>query len=137
MNAFQSILLPRAVAPFRAEIIAELASHGVGAGTYFSPHLAEQPYFERHGVAAALPVTRDIASRVVSLPLLPEMSLADVSRVASALRLATGPYQRLLGDDATFPATKHVSLPAAHRDVLVHNLAVRPRNMKQSERRSA
>ena len=95
-NAFISVLLPTSVAPFRPQIAAALAAQHIGTGTYFSPHLAEQPYFQQHGVAADLRVTQDVASRVLALPLLPTMSYNDVARVASALRVASGVYDRSL-----------------------------------------
>lgn len=100
ISAFQSVLLPRSAAPFRAQIIAELATHRIGAGTYFSPHLAEQPYFKRYGVSPPVPATEEIAGRVVSLPLLPEMSLPEVVRVVSALRVATRRYCSQFGSSA-------------------------------------
>ena len=37
------VLLPRALAAHRATIVAQLGEAGIGAGTYFSPHLGEQP----------------------------------------------------------------------------------------------
>ncbi len=95
-NAFISVLLPTSVAPFRSQIAAALAAQHIGTGTYFSPHVAEQPYFQQHGVASDLSVTQDVASRVLALPLLQTMSFNDVARVASALRVASGVYDRSL-----------------------------------------
>lgn len=86
VRSFQSVLLPRALAARRPEVIARLREHGIGAGHYFSPHLAEQPLFRRCAVNAGVPVTDDIASRILSLPLLRGMSLAEVTHVASSLR---------------------------------------------------
>ncbi len=134
--AFQSILLPRSVAPFRAEILAELASHRIGAGNYFSPHLAEQPYFQRQGRATALPVTEDIASRIVSLPLLPAMSLADVSLVASTLRLATNRYRSPLKGGAS-AINKQNPSPAVEGPGIGHGLSLNQLIQNESERKSA
>lgn len=82
---FKAVLLPRALAPHRARIIAMLAERRIGAGTYFSPHLGEQPYFREACVIDALPVTDDIAARMLVLPVTDDMTSADVDRVADAL----------------------------------------------------
>ncbi|WP_026359812.1 DegT/DnrJ/EryC1/StrS family aminotransferase [Sphingomonas sp. PR090111-T3T-6A] len=82
---FMAVLLPRALAPHRARIIAMLAEQGIGAGTYFSPHLGEQPYFREACVLDALPVTDDIAARMLVLPVTDNMTMADVDRVSDAL----------------------------------------------------
>lgn len=87
--SFESVLLPHHLTLDRAQIVQRLSSMGVGSATYFSPHLAEQPYFRTHTVAGPLPVTNDIASRILSLPLLPGMSPSEVRYVATSLRQAT------------------------------------------------
>lgn len=82
---FQSLLLPRAFAGHRRAIIGLLAEKGIGAGHYFSPHLAEQPWFRANSVFGALPVSDDVAGRVLSLPVTDDMTVADVERVCEAL----------------------------------------------------
>ena len=89
VKSFQSILLPRHLAPLRSEVVRRLAKQHVEAAAYFSPHLAQQPYFQKHAVAGPLPVTEDLSARVLSLPLLPGMSGEEVTRVCLALRQAT------------------------------------------------
>lgn len=81
----QSVLLPRAFAGHRAAIIATLAEQGIGAAQYFSPHLAEQPWFRANAVAGALPVCDDVAARILSLPITDVMTEADVERVCHAV----------------------------------------------------
>ncbi len=81
----QSVLLPRAFAGHRAAIIASLAAQGIGAAHYFSPHLAEQPWFRANAVIEAVPVSDDIAARILSLPITDAMTDADVGRVCDAL----------------------------------------------------
>ena len=90
VRSFQSVLLPRELADRRPEVILGLREHGIGAGHYFSPHLAEQPLFARGAVTGGTPVTDEIAGRILSLPLLRGMSLAEVTRVISALREVSG-----------------------------------------------
>ena len=91
-RAFESVLLPRHLASFRNDIVDQLRARGVGAATYFSPHLAEQPYFKKHAVAGKLPCTEDIASRVLTLPLFDGMTPQQVTRVVEALREVTASF---------------------------------------------
>ncbi|MES2441800.1 MAG: DegT/DnrJ/EryC1/StrS family aminotransferase [Pseudomonadota bacterium] len=81
----QSLLLPRAFAGHRAAILAALAEQGIGSGQYFSPHLAEQPWFRANAVIEPVPVCDDVAARIVSLPVTDGMTEADVDRVCTAL----------------------------------------------------
>lgn len=82
---FQSVLLPRAFAGHRSAILAMLDEAGIGAATYFSPHLGEQPWFRAHGESEPLPVCDDVAARILSLPVTDGMTEADVERVCEAL----------------------------------------------------
>lgn len=81
----QSILLPRAFAGHRKAIAAALADAGIGSGQYFSPHLAEQPWFRANSVIEPVPVSDDIAARILSLPITDAMTEADVERVCVTL----------------------------------------------------
>ncbi|WP_260597454.1 DegT/DnrJ/EryC1/StrS family aminotransferase [Sphingomonas endolithica] len=82
---FQSLLLPRAFAGHRRAIIAMLAEKQIGAAHYFSPHLAEQPWFRAHSVFDALPASDDVAGRILSLPVTDGMTVTDVEHVCGAL----------------------------------------------------
>lgn len=84
-HQFGSMLLPRRLALRRPEILANLAADGIGTGSYFSPHLAEQDYFIEHTVYRDLPVTNDIASRIISLPLFDTMTRRDLVEVTTAV----------------------------------------------------
>lgn len=81
----QSLLLPRAFAGHRSAIVAALAEEGIGSGQYFSPHLAEQPWFRANSVIEPVPVSDDVAARILSLPVTDGMTEADVDRVCTAL----------------------------------------------------
>lgn len=83
---FASILLPREMAPRRAAIRAEMAAQGVQTGAYFDPHMARQPYLRDSGVAGDLPVSDDVAARMVNLPMSDRLTHDDVLRVADSLR---------------------------------------------------
>ncbi|WBO22668.1 DegT/DnrJ/EryC1/StrS family aminotransferase [Sphingomonas abietis] len=82
---FMAVLLPGALAAHRPAIIEKLAAVGIGAGTYFSPHLGEQPWFRESCVIDPLPVTDDIARRMLVLPVTDDMTSNDVDRVADSL----------------------------------------------------
>lgn len=91
---FMSILLPPALAVHRAGIIEGLAEGGIGAGHYFSPHLAEQPYFRTEAVFDALPVCDDIGARILTLPITDAMMTADVDHVCTRFRAVCASMSR-------------------------------------------
>ena len=85
---FMPVLLPEAMAPHRPAIMADLAAQGIGSGHYFSPHLAQQPYFQQSCIIQPTRVADSIGGRMLSLPISDTMTIEDVDRVASALRMA-------------------------------------------------
>ena len=68
VHQFVACLLPEGLGHRRAEVSAALTARGIGNASYFSPHLQQQPYFVKHGVCRDLPVTDDVAGRMLSLP---------------------------------------------------------------------
>jgi dTDP-4-amino-4,6-dideoxygalactose transaminase len=95
-HQFVPALLPSALGGRKAAIRAELADRGIGTGTYFSPHLMQQSYFQKVCVGDALPVSDDVSARMMSLPLFDTMTLDEVDQVVECLRplLATGQRRR-------------------------------------------
>lgn len=85
VSQFVPLLLPERAGRDRADVIARLAERGVAAASYFSPHVAEQPYFQDNCVIAPLPETRDVSARILSLPVYDTMTDAEVDYVAGAL----------------------------------------------------
>lgn len=85
---FVSALLPNEMAHSRRELLAELSRSGVELRTYFSPHLAEQPYFRTACVTGDLHNTEDVGRRIISLPLSDFMTRTDVERVGTLLHEA-------------------------------------------------
>lgn len=83
---FMSVLLPPALMPYRARVIEELAQKGIGAGTYFSPHLAEQPYFQEESLIGPLPVSDDVGGRILAFPLTDMMTTGEVDQVCMHFR---------------------------------------------------
>ena len=92
IQAYQFVpaLLPRELSGRKAAIREELASRGIATGTYFSPHLMEQPYFQKTSVAGPLPVSDDVSARMISLPLFDTMTYQEVSQVVEELRSVMG-----------------------------------------------
>ncbi len=85
-NQFTPVLLPRHLAPYRTAIQNEMAQRGIATANYFSPHVAEQAYFRGKFAKQSLPVTDEIASRVITLPLFDTMTGEEVEQVISALK---------------------------------------------------
>jgi dTDP-4-amino-4,6-dideoxygalactose transaminase len=85
VHQFVPALLPSALRGQRTAIREELAKRGITTGTYFSPHLLEQPYFQKMCVAGPMPVCDDVSARMISLPLFDTMTDHEVDQVAECL----------------------------------------------------
>jgi len=85
---FASLLLPSHLAPQRANILDALARLGIGGGHYFSPHLAEHPFFRETCISGRLEVTQEVSERMVSLPLSDSLTESQVRQIcASFIRI--------------------------------------------------
>ena len=89
-HQFVPALLPSALSGRRDAIRAELAERGIATGTYFSPHLLEQPYFQKVCAGGPLPVCDDVSARVISLPLFNTMTHDEVEQVVESLQALIG-----------------------------------------------
>jgi dTDP-4-amino-4,6-dideoxygalactose transaminase len=92
-HQFVPALLPAGLGGRRAAIREELALRGITTGAYFSPHLMEQPYFQRVCVGGPLPACDDVSARMLSLPLFDSMTHDQVDRVVEGLRAVVGAEQ--------------------------------------------
>ena len=99
------VLPPASHTGSRDDILDRLKERRITAAAYFSPHLAEQPFFKSHAVAGPLPVTDAVAGRIISLPLWDGMTDQIVSIVCDALRQITD----LPGTPMVVPA--HLAAP--------------------------
>ena len=73
----------------RDEVLKALQDQGIGAGIHYPVPLHEHPVFSHLGYGSDdLPITSAAARRILSLPLFPEMSQAQVERVAETLLAA-------------------------------------------------
>jgi dTDP-4-amino-4,6-dideoxygalactose transaminase len=94
VHQFVPALLPSRLRDSKAAVRAQLAERGIATGAYFSPHLMEQPYFQKTCVAGPLPVCDDISARMVSLPLYDTMTHDEVDYVVSNLRELLGEVRK-------------------------------------------
>jgi dTDP-4-amino-4,6-dideoxygalactose transaminase len=89
-HQFVPALLPSALKAEKAAIRAQLTAQGIATGAYFSPHLMEQPYFQKTCVAGPLSVCDDVSARMISLPLFDTMTHSEVDYVAECLNTLMG-----------------------------------------------
>lgn len=82
---FFPVLLPAALSGQRSEIVAAMERQGIVVGHYFSPHLAEHPFFATHSQTSNLTVTQHISDRVLSLPMSDTMTNEEVGIVCATL----------------------------------------------------
>ncbi len=83
-HGYYSILLPEAAT--RPTVQAACQSRGVPTAIYYPLPLHRQPaYRGAHGARAPLPVSEDISTRILSLPIHPYLSEAQADRVCEAV----------------------------------------------------
>jgi dTDP-4-amino-4,6-dideoxygalactose transaminase len=85
---FMPTLLPTEWAGQRGVLVDRMAGLGVQIRHYFSPHLAEHPFFSKTCRISDLPVTEEIAGRIVSLPISDTMTVEQVQEICEALKYA-------------------------------------------------
>ncbi len=113
-HQFAAGLLPLGLAAHRAQISAGLTAEGIGPATYFSPHLAQQEYFTKHAVFGNLPVTDNIAGRMLSLPLFDSITAEELAQVAAAVRRQIARFAQ----PAFRPVTKRAIRPVTQVPVM-------------------
>jgi dTDP-4-amino-4,6-dideoxygalactose transaminase len=81
--AIYAILLRHGAARDRMQ--AELKAAGVPTAIYYPKPLHRQPAYAAAHDGAALPVSEDLATRILALPIHPDLTEADVARVCDAV----------------------------------------------------
>jgi dTDP-4-amino-4,6-dideoxygalactose transaminase len=84
--AIYAILLPDEAARDRTQ--AALRADGVPTAVYYPRPLHRQPAYSAEHDDSSLPVSEDLAKRILALPIHPDLTDADVERVCNAV-LAT------------------------------------------------
>jgi dTDP-4-amino-4,6-dideoxygalactose transaminase len=71
----------------RDELYERLRKHGIYARRYFYPLISEFPMYRGLASASAdtLPVARDVANKVLCLPIYPALELQDISRIVDLI----------------------------------------------------
>jgi UDP-4-amino-4-deoxy-L-arabinose-oxoglutarate aminotransferase len=77
---------PQTAGLTRDAFMERLKAHGIGTGLHFRAAHTHKYYREHHPPRTPLPNTEWNSDRVCSLPLFPDMPLADVDRVVDAIR---------------------------------------------------
>ena len=75
----------------RAHVQSVLKDAGVPTAIYYPRPLHHQPAYAAAHDGTALPVSEDLATRILALPIHPDLSDADVDRVCDALAAALAP----------------------------------------------
>ena len=84
--------------PERDRLVAELHARGIGAGVHYPIPIHQQaPYAGIRTVPDGAPVSTMLARQILSLPLYPEMTEAQVAEVASAVRECAARTPELVG----------------------------------------
>jgi perosamine synthetase len=93
-HIFPVLVEPARLRVGRDEVFAALRAEGIGVTLHYVPAYWH-PYYERLGYARGLcPIAEDATSRLLSLPIFPGMSDADVEDVVAALWKVLGQYKR-------------------------------------------
>ncbi len=81
--AVYAVLLPDGAT--RDRVQAGLRAEGVPTAVYYPRSLHHQPAYAASHDGASLPVSEDLATRIMALPIHPDLALADAERVCSVL----------------------------------------------------
>ena len=84
--AVYAVLLPDGAT--RDALQARLSAAGVPTAIYYPKPLHVQPAYAAHHDGTALPVSVDVASRILALPIHPDLGDGDVDRVVESVRRA-------------------------------------------------
>ena len=85
--AIYAILLHDAAA--RERVQASLRGQGIPTAIYYPRPLHHQPAYAPHHRGGPLPISEDLATRILALPIHPDLTEAQAFRVAEAVLNAT------------------------------------------------
>lgn len=74
----------------RDAVNAAMQKDGIGATVYYNPPVHMTPFYRKLAPRAKLPATESASRRVLSLPVHPGVSEADIDRIAASLKAACG-----------------------------------------------
>lgn len=70
----------------RDQLRQRLADRGIGTGVYYPIPVHHQPVYAGHGLIPSLPVAEQLSGEVLSLPVHPALSDADLARIVRTVR---------------------------------------------------
>jgi dTDP-4-amino-4,6-dideoxygalactose transaminase len=70
----------------REKVIKALEENSIGYKLYFSPAIHETTYFKKTYPKVSLPVTEDISSRIICLPIHQDISINDIDMIADIIQ---------------------------------------------------
>jgi len=76
------------IVPERDAVIAKLKEAGIPTAIHYPRPIHAQPAYEQYAIAGATPVSDDLAARVLSLPMHPDLDADTQDKIAAALRAA-------------------------------------------------
>jgi len=72
----------------REHVVETLGERGISSKVYWDPPVHRTTHYRKRGSTPDLPVTDEVASRVLSLPMHPNLSEREIKRVVAAVRTA-------------------------------------------------
>jgi dTDP-4-amino-4,6-dideoxygalactose transaminase len=89
-HQYTVLIDPEIVGRSRDEFAEFLKGEGIGTGVHYPRPLHLQPGFDGIAEPVKLPVSEELANRVLSIPVHPGVEPDDVERIADAIRCAQG-----------------------------------------------
>ena len=83
--SFASVLLPLRAAHARDSIMERLSDNGIQTASYFSPHLAQQAYWQQYSESMSLHHSTLLAKRIITLPIGEHISEDNIRSISLSL----------------------------------------------------
>lgn len=84
-HAYMPVVFTDNFGATRDEVFDALGAHGIGARKYFYPLITDFMCYRDAYDSAATPIARDVAARVLTLPMYADLALEDVGRICDVV----------------------------------------------------
>lgn len=85
-HVYQMYVVQLQRASARDKLVRALRARGIGASVHFDPPVHKQIFYRKQYNPILLPVTERLSSRVVTLPLFPDMRFRDLDYIAGVIK---------------------------------------------------
>lgn len=85
-HVYQMYTLKLAKGTDRSKFLRQLKERGIGASVHFDPPVHLQTYYRQMYPRLSLPITEDVANRIVTLPMYPSMTKEEIDYVAGSIK---------------------------------------------------